>query len=63
MLGTCNSVSSYMYMMIFTHFSATSSMNVMVSIPGTNQILEGGTAKNSAIYTGEITKDEESGTI
>lgn len=52
-----------MHMLIFTHFSATSSMNVMVSIPGTNQILEGGTAKNSAIYTGEITKDEESGTI
>lgn len=52
-----------MHMLIFTHFSATSSMNVMVSIPGTNQILEGGTAKNSTIYSGEITKDEESGTI
>lgn len=52
-----------MYMTIFTHFSATSSMNVKVSIPGANQILEGGTAKNSAIYTGEITKEKESGTI
>lgn len=38
-------------------------MNVKVSIPGTNQILEGRTAKNSAIYTGEITKEGESGTI
>uniref|UniRef100_K1PRM0 Integrator complex subunit 9 n=1 Tax=Magallana gigas TaxID=29159 RepID=K1PRM0_MAGGI len=45
----------------FVLSNATSSMNMMVSIPGTNQILEGGTAKNSAIYTGEITKDEESG--
>lgn len=45
----------------FVLSNATSSMNVMVSIPGTNQILEGGTAKHSAIYSGEITKDEESG--
>lgn len=45
----------------FVLSNATSSMNVKVSLPGTNQILEGRTAKNSAIYTGEITKEGESG--
>lgn len=36
-------------------------MKVMISIPGTNQILEGVTMKNTATFLGEITKDENSG--
>ncbi|XP_061164855.1 uncharacterized protein LOC133173822 [Saccostrea echinata] len=45
----------------FVLSNATAPMKVNVSIPGTNQILEGGTTKNTATYLGEITTDETSG--
>ena len=41
--------------------SSTSSMNILVSTSGSDQIIEGGIAKNMATYTGEIIKDENTG--
>ena len=36
-------------------------MNILVSTSGSDQIIEGGIAKNMATYTGEITEDENTG--